>query len=332
MQLAADNGTHQVVSGPAEAVARLSDQMRLADVRVEHLSTGCASHSSLMDPILDELEEAASTLPASPPAIDLVSNVTGQAWPRGAGPDGAYWRRHVREPVAFAAGLEALAETGANVLIEIGPSPALSGMANAIWPLEDPPPVIASLAGEGEAGFTHAVGEAYKAGCAIDFHNLFDDRPRRRIAIPSYPFQRERYWIKSGGRRIGGRGSASSGHPLLGAKSELGNGVVVYEQELDGERYAWIAGHRVFDRAVAPGALYGVLAAAVQAESGGPSGWTICESTRPGCCRTGRFRTSRRWTNPARITHPRCRSCSPIRTWVDAARCTGGSQERDPGS
>ncbi len=145
VHLAADNGTHQVVSGLADEVARLTDHFRRADVRVEPLSTGAAGHSSLMDPILHELEEAASTLSASPPAIDLVSNVTGKPWPQGSGPDGAYWRRHVREPVAFASGLKSLAATGANVLVEIGPEPALAGIANAVWPLADPPALIASL-------------------------------------------------------------------------------------------------------------------------------------------------------------------------------------------
>ncbi len=263
VHLAADNGTHQVVSGLADEVARLTDHFRRADVRVEPLSTGAAGHSSLMDPILHELEEAAATLSASPPAIDLVSNVTGAVWPRNARPDGAYWRRHAREPVAFAAGLKALAATGANVLIEIGPSPALAGMASVIWPNEDAPAVISSLAGEGEAGFAHAVGEAYKAGVALDFHSLFDDQPRRRISIPSYPFQRERYWIEGDGSR-----SVAPGHAVLGTKSELGSGMVVYEQELDGARFSWIADHRVFDQALVPGAMYGALAAAVQTEFG----------------------------------------------------------------
>ncbi len=272
VQIGADNGTHRVVSGPDEAVARLAGRMEGEGIRVERLSTGCASHSSLMDPILDELEEAASTLSASPPTIDLVSNVTGRTWPQGDGPDGAYWRRHVREPVAFAQGLESLAGTGVNVLVEVGPSPALAGMASAVWPSDEAPAVIASLGGEDGSGFAHAVGEAYKAGCEIDFKALFEGESRRRISIPSYPFQRERYWVETGSaglissRRLSS-GHPASGHALLGAKSELGSGVVVYEREMSGSGYSWIADHRVFDRIVVPGALYGALAATAQAET-----------------------------------------------------------------
>ena len=266
VSVAADNGTHLVLAGPVPAVERVREAFAAAGVRTASLRTRQAFHSALMDPILDDLERAAPTL--SPPAIPLLSNVTGRALK--AAPDGAYWRRHARGEVAFAAGAAELAALEVDVLIEIGPQPVLGPLARANWPGGAPsPPVVASLGrpagGDSPAGFAGAAAAAWETGLTLRLEGLFTGERRRRISVPTYPFQRRRYWLDGAGRR-----RRSAGHPLLGARTELVDGSTVYEVEVSADDPDWLADHRVFDRPVVPGALFAVLAAAAVAPPDGP--------------------------------------------------------------
>ena len=115
-------------------------------------------------------------------------------------------------------------------------------------------------------GFVEAVAEAYQAGLPIRFAGLFSGETRRRISLPSYPFQRERHWIELPRRRSG-----SAGHPLLGARHESARGEIAFETEVFPADPAWMDDHRVFGRVVAPGALYGAMACAASLlEESGP--------------------------------------------------------------
>ena len=280
LSIAADNGTHRVVSGPAATVRALADELGASGLRTELLRTSHAFHSGLMEPVLDELEALAASLPAAPPELALVSNVTGRELE--AAPDGGYWRRQAREEVAFAAGVSRLAELGVEVLVEVGPQAVLTRMAQALWPGE-PPPCVASLtrpaAGSSasglsaiaagscesrESGFPAAAAAAWEAGLPLRLEGLFAGERRRRITLPTYPFQRRRHWVDGRARR--GR---ADDHPLLGARTELAGGGVVFEIGMAASDPEWLADHRVFGRLVAPGALYGALAASAVAPLGG---------------------------------------------------------------
>ena len=267
------NGTHQVVSGPIAGIEAISQRFELEEVRVRRLNTTRAFHSVLVEPILNELETSLSDVAIQPPSLTVVSNLTGQAVEPGQVQDGAYWRRHAREPVAFAQGVETMAELGVDVVLEIGPRSVLAPMAASSWP-ESPPVVLASLCPPSDDaeetrsadGFVEAVAEAYQAGFPIRFAGLFSGETRRRISLPSYPFQRERHWIELPRRRSG-----SPGHPLLGAQHESARGEITFETEVFPADPAWMNDHRVFGRVVAPGALYGAMACAASLlEESGP--------------------------------------------------------------
>ena len=258
------NGTHQVVSGPIAGIEAISQRFELEEVRVRRLNTTRAFHSVLVEPILDELEASLSGVAIQSPSLTVVSNLTGRAVESGEVQDGAYWRRHAREPVAFAQGVETMAELGVDVVLEIGPRSVLAPMAASSWP-ESPPVVLSSLCPPSDDveetrsadGFVEAVAEAYQAGFPIRFAGLFSGETRRRISLPSYPFQRERHWIELPRRRSG-----SAGHPLLGAQHESARGEITFETEVFPADPAWMNDHRVFGRVVAPGALYGAMACA----------------------------------------------------------------------
>ena len=260
LSVAADNGLHQVVSGPAGLVAELEDRLSGEGVRVERLATSHGFHSALMDPVLDDLEAVVSGLSVARPRVPLISNVTGRVVGENEMLDGAYWRRHAREAVRFADGVAALAGEGVDLLIEVGPHGVLGPMAMMCWPEDadqSAPPMIASLVRDGKADASYALALAglYAAGADLDFGALHSGEVRRKLSLPGTPFQRQRYWIDPPRRR-----RQADGHPLLGTRRDLPSGEVTFENVVFADDPSWLSDHRVFGRVVAPGALYGSLA------------------------------------------------------------------------
>ncbi|MDE2696951.1 MAG: SDR family NAD(P)-dependent oxidoreductase [Chloroflexota bacterium] len=120
---------------------------------------------------------------------------------------------------------------------------------------------------EAEAGFVEAVAAAYEAGLDVLFEGLFEGEERRRVSVPGYPFQLSSYWVETPRRR-----RSDLGHPLLGTRHESHRGEVSFDTEVTASEPAWLSDHRVFGRVVAPGALYGAMAAAaLLAEEPGPA-------------------------------------------------------------
>ena len=254
VSLAADNGVHQVVSGLEGAVAALAEEFAAAGVRVERLRTSHAFHSELMDPALADLAAAAPE--ASAPSVPLVGNLTGRTL--AGAPGGDHWRRQAREPVRFATAVRTLAELDVGVLIEIGPHAVLGPMAALAWRDGEAPAAIPSQRRDGTGDFVDAVGSAYEAGLDIEFDGLFAGERRCRVSLPTYPFQRERYWVPDARRR-----RAATGHPLLGVRRDSRDGGLSFEAELSAQDPGWLGDHRVFGEVVVPGALF--VAQAIEA-------------------------------------------------------------------
>ena len=281
LSIAADNGAHVVVSGPVEDIEAVLEIFESQEIRARRLNTTRAFHSALLEPVLDRLESSLDGMAIEPPTLTVISNLTGGVVEPGMALDAGYWRRHAREPVAFASGVRALAELEVDLVIEIGPHAVLGPMATLAWPdpapdhdFSEPPVVLASLrrpprdgsSSEPESSFVEAVAEAYGAGLDIAFEGLFAGETRCRISLPSYPFQRERHWVEESKQR-----RPSAGHPLLGSRHESARGEITFETEVFPSDPAWLKDHRVFGRLVAPGALYGAMAASASlAEGSGP--------------------------------------------------------------
>ena len=276
--IAVDNGTHQVISGPTAAVRALSERFESEDVRVSHLRTNQAFHSVLVEPALDALEAAYEEVAFSPPAVDLISNVTGTEVGPGETLDAAYWRRHARQPVQFRRGVGTMATLGVDLVVEVGPHAVLGPLVSLVWSdvagnAREPavvesllrPPADPALPHRDEA-FLEAVAGAYEAGLPISFPGLFAGEERCRIELPGYPFQRQRYWVEAPRRR-----RTSAGHPLLGTRHESPRGEVLFETEMFPSEPSWLHDHRVFGRVIMPGAVYGVMAAAVSLAEGARS-------------------------------------------------------------
>ncbi len=271
LSVAAENGTHVVVSGPVRLLTSLRRRLGERGVRTKGLRTSHAFHSGLMEPALLELEEAAGALRWSAPEIALVSNLTGREAGAEELGDGGYWRRQARERVRFGTGVEALAELGVGVLIEVGPRAVLGPLAALSRPegeVGDGPgsgPAVVTSLGR-ETSFVEAVSGAYEAGLSVSFAGLFAGERRRRVSLPTYPFQRERHWVKAppSVRR--------AGLPLLGVRRDARGGEASFETELSAGFPAWLGDHRVFGEVLVPAALYVSQAVeALRAMGRGPS-------------------------------------------------------------
>ena len=282
LSIAADNGAHQAISGSKTDVEAVLDRFEAKGVRVARLRTSPAYHSALVEPALDDLEAACAGMALAAPALPFVSSMTGQVVEPGKTLDGTYWRQQMREPVAFRSAVATLADMGVDILVEIGPHSVLGPMVTLAWPGPEPdvqtagksapPPVVLSSLlrpssrisqEEADRAFTAAVAGAYEAGLPLSFEGIFAGETRRRISLPGYPFQRERYWVDPPKRR-----RPKADHPLLGDRHESASGEITFDTELFPSDPEWLGDHRVFDRMVAPGALYGAMAATASLAEG----------------------------------------------------------------
>ncbi len=194
--IAAYNGPEQVVvSGPQPAVDALCARFEAQGIRVSRLRVAYASHSALMDPVLDAFERAIEGVRYAEPRISFISNLTGAA----AGLDvigrASYWRAHLRHPVRFAQSVESLQALGITQFVEIGPHPVLVGMGAACVP----PGVgcwLPSLRRDENdwSVILDSLQTLYVAGAAVDWAGFDQGLARRRVALPLYPFQRKRHW------------------------------------------------------------------------------------------------------------------------------------------
>ena len=268
--IAAYNGAHQVLSGPEEDIEVLVAHFESEQIRARRLRKSPAYHSAMIEPALDDLEAVISRIEFSAPEVPFVSNLTGGLVGPDDALDASYWRRQAREPVAFRACVETLAALGVDTIVEIGPHAVLGPMALLAWPepahgLTRPPVTLSSLrrpseSAHGPAGgeaFVEALARGYESGLPIDFEGLFAGEARRRISLPSYPFQRRRHWFEAPKR------CPSRGHRLLGVRHESPRGEVTFETEMFASDPAWVKDHLVFGQIVVPGAMFAAMAATV---------------------------------------------------------------------
>ncbi len=198
VSIAAYNGTSLlVISGLREVLKAVVDSLERNGIKSVPLQVSHAFHSPLMEPMLSDFELVAGEVTYSPPQIPIISNLSGsQAGDEIATP--GYWVRHVRAPVRFASGMATLFRQGYETFVEIGPKPVLSGMGRKI---EDNSRFLwlPSL-NEGKPDWQQllqSLGRLYVNGAAVDWDGLDRHFPRSRVALPTYPFQRKRYWINT---------------------------------------------------------------------------------------------------------------------------------------
>ncbi len=192
--------TQCVVSGEERLIEALEAQLAARDVSFQRLQLTAAGHSAMLDPILDEFLEGVRAITLRPPTRPYVSNVTG-TWVRAEdATDPAYWSRHLRHTVRFAAGLDTIVSAGSRVLLEVGPGQTLRSLAGQ-QPVR-PRAAVSSMRHRDEttsdvAYWLRAFGQLWATGVAVDWARVRHSGGRR-IALPTYPFEHQRHWIEPG--------------------------------------------------------------------------------------------------------------------------------------
>jgi acyl transferase domain-containing protein len=265
--IAAYNGPNNVViSGGQDAVAALAAQWQAAGVRVQRLAVSHAFHSHLMDPILDEFESKVRQLSLAVPRIALISNLDGALASRAI-TNAGYWRRHLREPVRFARGLDEAHAKGCSVFLELGPKPTLLGLAQQCLEGEDLGWLPSLRPGLSDwQQMLASLASFYVRGARVDWPGFERDYQHRRVALPTTPFQRQRYWLESRSQAHDGAflgpGSRRA-HPLLGSRLSLaGTQDICYQSRISRDDPVFLQDHAVFEEAVLPASAYLEMAVA----------------------------------------------------------------------
>lgn len=200
LAIAAVNGPAQcVVSGALDAIAMLKTQLKEEGIESSLLRTSHAFHSPLLDPLLTPFREYIQNIPLSPPHIPYISNISGTWITDHQATDPAYWVSQLRQTVRFHDGLLELLQQANPLLLEVGPGKTLSTLAKrhaahssllAICSL----PAEASKRTDGEQ-IGIALGQIWLLGCPINWDNYWESVQPTRVPLPTYPFERMRYWI-----------------------------------------------------------------------------------------------------------------------------------------
>ncbi|MGQ5668583.1 SDR family NAD(P)-dependent oxidoreductase [Streptomyces sp. ECR2.10] len=272
--IAAVNGPRSVVvSGEETAVLDVAARVEGLGRRTRRLRVSHAFHSPLMGPMLDDFREVAAGLDYHEPVIPVISDVTGRpATPAElASPD--YWVRHVRQAVRFHDGVRALEEAGVGRYLEIGPDGTLTALAADAVTAPDRCAAVALLRpGRDETGsLLSGLAQAHVHGVDVDWTTAAPGSGRV-VDLPTYPFQRQRYWPGTRGTGPGdlaAAGLADAGHPLLGARVDLADSdEYVFTSRLSLADQPWLIDHAVGGTAILPGTAYLDLALLAGARAG----------------------------------------------------------------
>ncbi len=222
LAIAAINGAAQtVVAGEREALTAFLAELSAQAIESRLLPVGYAFHSPLMDPILDALEQTAGNLDYQPLQLPLVSTTTGALLPVGYTFTAHEWRTHARQPVCFTEGVDQLVAQGSALFLEIGPQPLLGALGQAYN--SDPTlQWLPSLSPQSQAwtAMAQSLATLYVHGASVDWPEFYRGETYQRLRLPTYRFQRQRYWFSDEDftmQQPNGQGSAynppsSNGH------------------------------------------------------------------------------------------------------------------------
>ncbi len=198
VSIAAANAPKLVVlAGPTEALAAYGAKLAEAGIGARRLQTSHAFHSAMMEPMLPEFRTIAASISFEAPRIPLVSSLTGELATAAEVMDPDFWANQIREPVRFARGCDTLVDLGATLVLEVGPGRSLSALAQQCGLQARGLDIVTLLpdAQDPALGVAAALGRLWLAGVDVDWAALHAGETRCRVALPTYPFDRQSYWI-----------------------------------------------------------------------------------------------------------------------------------------
>lgn len=203
MDVAAVNGPQlTVIAGPTPKVSAFADQLSVDGIACKLLHTSHAFHSSMMDEMVEPFLRTVETVPLAEPQIPLVSTVTGEWVKPGQLTDPGYWARHVRSTVQFSKAVQVFLADPDRLLLECGPRRTCGSLALQHRP-KNPTRIVGTMPEGAEPddeypNILSALGSLWLQGCDLNWSAFHEGEGRRRVGMPSYPFQRRRYWLEPG--------------------------------------------------------------------------------------------------------------------------------------
>jgi acyl transferase domain-containing protein/surfactin synthase thioesterase subunit len=246
--IAALNGPQNtVISGACDAVAALTSRFEGDGIRCQLLNVSHAFHSPLMRPAADEFGRIAAAVQGQPPKTAWISTVS--ATPMLKAPDAGYWCDHALNAVRFVGGMRALSRAGVSDFVEIGPGNTLLALGRQsvtengkLW--------LGSLSKRGELNeILTSLGELYRRGYDIDWQGFHRPCLRRRVSLPTYPFEHRRFWIEADATA---RSMGHRSHGLIGVRLRSALPDVQFESVYSLQRFAYLDDHRIYGMPVLP--------------------------------------------------------------------------------
>ncbi|MBU3870280.1 SDR family NAD(P)-dependent oxidoreductase, partial [Streptomyces sp. 4503] len=274
VSIAALNGPMSVViAGDEDAALEIASSFEAQGRKTKRLTVSHAFHSPRMDGMLEAFREVAEGLSYEAPRIPIVSNLTGELVSAEEITTADFWVRHVREAVRFLDGIRTLEARNVTTFIELGPDGVLTAMAQECVTDTEPDTAFVSVLRkdrpEAEA-LTTAVARAHVRGVAVDWAAFYAGTGATRLApdelaeLPTYAFQRQRYWPKVSSLFLGDVAAVGLGeaeHPLLGASAELPSADgMLFTGRLALSTHPWLADHTIMDTVLLPGTAFVELA------------------------------------------------------------------------
>ncbi|MFE1328591.1 type I polyketide synthase [Streptomyces sp. NPDC058735] len=264
VSVAAVNGPRAtVISGDTAAVEAVAAELGARGRTTRRLRVSHAFHSARMDAVLDDFRAVAETVTAHPPRLTVVSNLTGRPATADELASADYWVNHLRHRVRFADGVDWLAAHGVTRYLELGPDAALTAAARTCLPDDTTGRVCVPLQRRDRpeaATLLAGVAAAYAHGVPVDLDALLGRDPAGpRVALPTYAFTRDRYWLSPAHHTadVTGAGLTGTGHPLLGAVVRVADDDrVLLTGRLSTRGQPWLADHTVSGAVLLPGTAF----------------------------------------------------------------------------
>jgi acyl transferase domain-containing protein len=259
--IAAINGPDSIViSGVGEAIQAICSSLEKIGIKTKHLQVSHAFHSQLMEPMLAEFEAVATEVIYKQPRIPLISNVTGKRLDDLI-ISSEYWVDHIRQSVHFAQSMATLHQEGCEVFLEIGPKPILLGMGRQCLPEEVGTWLPSLRPGVDEwQQMLSSLAELYVQGIQVDWSEFSEMSTSQKVALPTYQFQRQRYWIEANNNQYQKKifDQEKFLHPLLGKKLELAglDNQYRFESFLSEEEPVYLSHNRILDKVLFPTTAY----------------------------------------------------------------------------
>ncbi|MEU6226707.1 type I polyketide synthase [Streptomyces sp. NPDC047042] len=274
--IAAVNGPASVViSGDMLATLAVARELESRGRKTRRLNVSHAFHSPHMDPMLDEFRAVAQRLAFAPPVIPIVSNVTGGLLEAEEVCSPEYWVRHVRQAVRFNDGIRTLQNAGVTTFVELGPDGVLSAMGrDCVADVDGTEPEFVPLLRKDRTdtlAVAHGLARLHVRHLSPSWDALFEGSGAHRVELPTYAFQRKRYWARPTTRTadVGHVGLSPAGHPLLGATlTRADTDETVLTGRLSLRTHPWLADHAVLGRVLLPGTAFVDMALRAGAEAG----------------------------------------------------------------